>query len=264
LTSPIVVVDGGIHGNSPSGVGGSGIIDGVHPIGCIIVNGIHFIGRVVVDGGIDGNSPGGIGGSSVVDSVKLLCVCALLILLIIHLINIDDVFTLVLLFLVPPMKNILLSPTKSVSPATSTGSIWTKLSASSSTSSLNTSARKLILESPIKLPACHIEWFNYKAIRFEVKKYLKKENKTPTIEKDISYLLSKFSMIKICNALLITVGKLNVDSLTGIDELPQRKPKLIDFFSKLIYNHMTIFDVSLKRDEWYVLRLNETIYSKPE
>jgi hypothetical protein len=79
-------------------------------------------------------------------------------------------------------------------------------------SSLNTSARKLILDSPIKLPAYRIEWLNYTAIIFEVKKYLKKENNTPTIEKDVSYLLSKFSMIKICNALLITVGKLDIDS----------------------------------------------------
>jgi hypothetical protein len=87
-----------------------------------------------------------------------------------------------------------------------------------------------MLDSPIKLPVYRIEWLNYKAIRFEMKKYLKKANKTPTIEKDVSYLLSKFSTIKIRNALSITVGKLDIDALTGIDELPQRKPKLIDFF----------------------------------
>jgi hypothetical protein len=105
---------------------------------------------------------------------------------------------------------------------------------------------------------------HYKAIRYEVKKYLKKENKTPTIEHDISYLLSQFSTIKIHNALLINVGKLEVVASTGINELPQRKPKLKEFFSKLIYNHMSIFDVSLKCAERYVLRLNETIYSEPE
>jgi hypothetical protein len=103
------------------------------------------------------------------------------------------------------------------------------------------------------LPAYCIEWLNYKAIRFKVKKYLKKENKTPTIEKDVLYLLSKFSTIKIRNALLITVGKLDIDALTSIDELPQRKPKLIEFFSKLIYNQMFIFNVSLKCNEWYIL-----------
>jgi hypothetical protein len=128
-----------------------------------------------------------------------------------------------------PKKNSHSSPTKSVLPATSTNSNWTKLLASLSTSSLNTSARKLILDSPIKLPAYCIEWLNYKAIKFKVKKYLKKENKTPTIEKDLLYLLSKFSTIKICNALLITVGKLDINSLKGIDEPPQRKPKLIEF-----------------------------------
>ncbi len=163
-----------------------------------------------------------------------------------------------------PKKNSRSSPTKSVSPATSTDSNWTKLSASLSMSSLNTSARKLILDSPIKLPAYCIEWLNYKEIRFEVKKYLKKENKTLTIKKDVSYLLSKFSMIKICNALFITVGKLDIDALTGINELSQRRPKLIDFFSKLIYNQMSIFNVSLKRDERYVLQPNETIYSESE
>ncbi len=97
-----------------------------------------------------------------------------------------------------------------------------------------------------------------------MKKYLKKENKNPTIEKDVSFLLSKFSMIEICNALFITVGKLDIDALTGINELPQRKQKLIEFFSKLIYNHMSIFNVSLKRDEWYILQPNETIYSEFE
>jgi hypothetical protein len=120
------------------------------------------------------------------------------------------------------------------------------------------------LDSPIKLPAYRIEWLNYKVIRFEVKKYLKKENKTPTIEKDALYLLSKFSMIEICNALFITVGKLDIDALTGIDELPQRKPKLIEFFSKLIYNQMSIFYVSLNCDERYVLQPNDTICSESE
>ncbi len=86
-----------------------------------------------------------------------------------------------------------------------------------------------------------------------MKKYLKKENKTLTIEKDVLYPLSKFSTIEIRNAVFITVGKLDINALTGIDELPQRKPKLIAFFSKLIYNQMSIFNVSLKRDEWYVL-----------
>jgi hypothetical protein len=99
------------------------------------------------------------------------------------------------------------------------------------------------LDSPIKLHAYRIEWLNFKAIIFEVKKYLKKENKTPTIEKDISYLMSKLSMIKIRNAHFITVGRLDIDALTGIDELPQRKPKLIEFFSKLIYNQMSIFNL---------------------
>ncbi len=148
-------------------------------------------------------------------------------------------------FLVTAKKNSCSSPTKSVSPATSTDSNRTKLSASLSTSSLNTSARKLILDSPIKLPAYRFEWLNYNAIKFKVKKYLKKENKTPTIEKNVSYLLSKFSTIEICNELLIIVGKLDMDALTGINELPQRKPKLIEFFSKLIYRQMSIFNVSL-------------------
>ncbi len=156
-------------------------------------------------------------------------------------------------FLVTPKKNSCSSPTKSVLPATSTNSNWTKSLASLSTSSLNTSARKLVLDSPIKLSAYCIEWLKYKVIRFEVKKYLKKENKTPTIEKDVSYLLSKFSTIEILNALMITIGKLDINSLTGINELPQRKPKLIEFFSKLILNQMSIFNVSLKHDEWYIL-----------
>ncbi len=177
----------------------------------------------------------------------------LLIVSIVHSIKINAVFTLVQLFLVTPKKNNCSSSTKSVLSATSTNSNWTKLLASSSTSFLNTSARKLILDSPIKLPAYRIEWLNYKAIRFKVKRYLKKENKTQTIEKDVSYLQSKLSTIKIRNALFITVGKLDIDALTGIDELPQRKPKLIEFFSKLIYNQMSTFNVSLKRDEWYVL-----------
>ncbi len=59
-TSASVVVDCGIDGVAPGGVGGSGVLDGA-----------LSIDLVVVDGGIDSNSCSGVGGSSiVVDCVR--------------------------------------------------------------------------------------------------------------------------------------------------------------------------------------------------
>jgi hypothetical protein len=83
-------------------------------------------------------------------------------------------------------------------------------------------------------------------------KYLKQEIKKLFIEEDLSNLHSQFSTIEICNALFVIIPKLDLVDSTGIDELPIRKQKLIEFFSKLIYDHLSILDNSDKSSERYV------------
>jgi hypothetical protein len=85
-----------------------------------------------------------------------------------------------------------------------------------------------------------------------VLKYLKQEIKKSTIEEDLLNLLSQFSMIEIHNALFVIITKLDLVVSTGINELPSRKQKLIELFSKLIYDHLFILDTSGKSSERYV------------
>ncbi len=47
-------------------------------------------------------------------------------------------------------------------------------------------------------------------------------------------------------AIVATISKLDLVASTGINELPSRKNKLIEFFSQLIYDNMLIFGNSMK------------------
>ncbi len=146
------------------------------------------------------------------------------------------------------------SLTTSIASAASTVLLSTKSSTLSSLSSFLNSVRKRVLGSPTlfsKLPGFQIDWLNCKEIGREVMKYLKQENQKSTIEEELLYLLSQFSMSKICNALCVTITKLDLVASTDMDELPSRKQKLIEFFSKLIYNHMSILENSVKSAERY-------------
>ncbi len=97
---------------------------------------------------------------------------------------------------------------------------------------------KLILGSPkisTKLPAYQINWLNYNDIRCKLVKYKKEEEGSGTIEEDLLSLLSKFLTREIKFALVAPLSKLELD----IKDLPIRKNKPIELFSKLILDDMS-------------------------
>ncbi len=115
-----------------------------------------------------------------------------------------------------------------------------------------TSARQLLLESPrksAKLPAYLINWISISNIRRKLKKYGEEERTGQTIEHHLSSLLSKFPTGDIKNALVATLEKLELD----VKDLPTRKNKLIEMFSQLLYDKMSIMADLTKSATRYVL-----------
>ncbi len=68
------------------------------------------------------------------------------------------------------------------------------------------------------------------------------------IEEDVSSLLSKFDPGEIRFALVVTLAKLGLD----INDLPARKSKLIEVFSQLIFDEMSIMANLTKSVDRYV------------
>ncbi len=69
-----------------------------------------------------------------------------------------------------------------------------------------------------------------------MKKYSEEKETGKKIEEDLSSLLSKFSTSEIRSALIATLAKLELD----IKDLPVKKNKLIEFFSQMIFDKMSI------------------------
>ncbi len=153
-------------------------------------------------------------------------------------------------------KGVPLPPTISVGSAASTLTTTSSLSTKASTTSLPLSsivklARQLLLGSPIlstKLPAYRINWLSIDDIRCELKKYSNEDETGKKIKEDQSSLLSNFSTSEIRFALVATLAKLELD----IEDLPVRKNKLIELFSQLIFDDMSILVNLTKSAKWYV------------
>ena len=96
--------------------------------------------------------------------------------------------------------------------------------------------------------AYQINWLNYNDIRCELVKYTKEEGRSGTIEEDLLSLLSKFSTSEIEFALVATLSKLELD----IKDLPVRKNKLIELFSQLILDDMSLLGDSTKSAKQYI------------
>jgi flagellar motor switch/type III secretory pathway protein FliN len=112
--------------------------------------------------------------------------------------------------------------------------------------------RKLFLGSPIlsaKLPAYRINWLSIGDIRYELKKYSNEDETGKKIEEDLSSLLSNFSTSEIRFALVATLAKLELDIK---DLLPLRKNKLIELFSQLIFDNMSILVNLTKTTKQYM------------
>jgi hypothetical protein len=102
-----------------------------------------------------------------------------------------------------------------------------------------TSAQQLFLGSPIllaKLPAYRINWLSINNIRCKLKKHSNDDETGKKIEEDLASLLLNFSTSEIRFALVATLAKLELD----IKDLPLRKNELIELFSQLIFNNMSI------------------------
>ncbi len=100
-------------------------------------------------------------------------------------------------------------------------------------------ARQLLFESPrkfTKLPAYRINWVSIEDIRRELKKYGEEEETGEKIEEHLSSLLSKISTSEIRFALVATLSKFEVAN----KDIPFRKNKLIELFSQLIFDKMSI------------------------
>jgi hypothetical protein len=112
-------------------------------------------------------------------------------------------------------------------------------------------AGQLLLGSPIlstKLLAYHINWLSVDYIRCKLKKYSNEDETGKKIEEDLSSLLSNFSTNEIGFALVATLAKLELD----IKDLPARKNKLIELFSQLIFDDMSMLVNLTKSAKRYV------------
>ncbi len=149
-----------------------------------------------------------------------------------------------------------MSPAILVSSAASTLTTTSLSSTKASTSSLLSlsimkSAQQLFLGSPIlsaKLATYRINWLSIEDIRCELKKYSNEDETGKKIEEDLSSFLSNFSTSEIRFALVATLAKLELN----IEDLPLRKNKLIELFSQLIFDNMSILANLTKTTKRYV------------
>ncbi len=99
-----------------------------------------------------------------------------------------------------------------------------------------------------KLPAYRINWLSINDIRCELKKYSNEDETGKKIKEDLSSLLSNFSTSEIRFALVATLAKLELN----IKNLPLRKNTLIELFSQLIFDDMSILVNLTKTAKRYV------------
>ncbi len=84
-----------------------------------------------------------------------------------------------------------------------------------------------------KLASHLINWFSIEDIRRELEKHNKKGSK---LEEDVSLLLSKFAVGELRFGLVASLAKLGLD----ITDLPAQKSKMIEVFSQIIFDEMSI------------------------
>jgi hypothetical protein len=100
-----------------------------------------------------------------------------------------------------------------------------------------------------KLPAYRINWLRIDNIGCDLKKYRSEDKTGKKIEEDLSSLLSNFSTSEIRFTLVATLlAKLELN----IKDLPVRKNKLIELFSQLIFDNMSILANLTKTAKRYV------------
>jgi hypothetical protein len=125
------------------------------------------------------------------------------------------------------------------------------LPSSSLSSLIVKSTQQLFVETPRKsnkLPSHLISWLSIKDIRRELEKHNEQKVTGNKIEEEVLLLLSKFAQGEIRFALVTTLAKLELD----IKDLPARKSQLIEVFSQLIFDEMSILANLTKSADRYV------------
>ena len=115
------------------------------------------------------------------------------------------------------------------------------------TPSKNDVPKKLDLK---KLQAFCIDWLDYKQIKIESTKYTRNLEKSTTIEEDIYFLLSQFKTTDIWYALSGIIFRVNNVYEHKCDDINQiKKERLVEYFSQLLFDYMSIMTYSKKLNE---------------
>jgi len=131
-----------------------------------------------------------------------------------------------------------MSPTTTLQSATKTSMV---------TPSKNDIPKKLDTK---KLQAYCIDWLDYKQIKIESTKYTKNLEKSTTIEEDIYFLLSQFKTIDIRYALSGIIFRVNNVYEHKCDDINQiKKERLVEYFSQLLFDYMSIMTYTKKLNE---------------
>ncbi len=96
-----------------------------------------------------------------------------------------------------------------------------------------------------KLASDLINWFRIEDIRRELEKYNEKCSKT---EDDVSLLMSKVTLSELQFAVVASLAKLGLD----ITDFPAQKSKMIEVFSQIIFDEMSIMANCTKSANRYV------------
>jgi len=101
-----------------------------------------------------------------------------------------------------------------------------------------------------KLQAFCIDWLDYKQIKIESTKYTRNPEKHTTIEEDIYFLLSQFKTIDIRYALSGIIFRVNNVYEHKCDDINQiKKERLVEYFSQLLFDYMSIMTYTKKLNE---------------
>ena len=104
-----------------------------------------------------------------------------------------------------------------------------------------------------KLQAFCIDWLDYKQIKIESTKYIRNPEKPTTIEEDVYFLISTFKATDIRYALSSIIFRVKNVFEPNCDDINQiKKERLVEYFSQLLFDYMSIMTYAKKASEMWV------------
>ena len=101
-----------------------------------------------------------------------------------------------------------------------------------------------------KLQAFCIDWLDYKEIKTESTKYTRNPEKPTTIEEDVDFLISTFKTTEIRYALSSIIFRVKNVFEPNCDDIHQiKKERLVEYFSQLLFDYMSIMTYTKKASE---------------